>query len=140
MVQLKSLFDHNTSVLVGVSGVGKSSITAALLPELKIKVAEISTASEEGKHTTRTSRLYHLPNQGSLIDTPGVRGFKPQYDPTRTTSSGFREISQLGEGCRFANCRHVNEPKCAVLKAVKNSEIDAGRYQNYLRMLAEQSG
>ncbi len=139
MAQLKSLFDHNTNVLVGVSGVGKSSITATLLPELTIKVAEISAANEEGRHTTRTSRLYHLQNQGSLIDTPGVRGFKPQYDSTRSISSGFLEISETGNGCRFANCRHVSEPKCEVLKAVKNSGINAGRYQNYLRMLAEQS-
>ncbi|MCP4487040.1 MAG: ribosome small subunit-dependent GTPase A [Gammaproteobacteria bacterium] len=139
MVQLKSLFDNNTSVLVGVSGVGKSSITAALLPELTIKVAEISPANEEGRHTTRTSRLYHLPNQGNLIDTPGVRGFKPRYDPAHPITSGFREISELGEGCRFTNCRHVNEPKCEVLKAVKDMTIDEGRYQHYVHMLAEQS-
>ncbi|MCP4188227.1 MAG: ribosome small subunit-dependent GTPase A, partial [Gammaproteobacteria bacterium] len=135
MVQLRSLFDHNTSVLAGVSGVGKSSITAVLLPELTIKVAEISAANEEGRHTTRTSRLYHLPNQGSLIDTPGVRGFNPQYDPTRSIASGFREVSEFGGNCRFANCKHVNEPKCAVMEAIKKEEIDNGRYQHYLRML-----
>ncbi|MCP3688564.1 MAG: ribosome small subunit-dependent GTPase A [Gammaproteobacteria bacterium] len=138
MTQLKSLFDFNTSVLVGVSGVGKSSITAALLPELKIKIAEISATNEEGRHTTRTSRLYHLPNQGNLIDTPGVRGFKPQFNSVRSISSGFKEIAEIGQDCHFANCRHINEPKCAVLKAVKNGVIDAGRYQHYTRILEEQ--
>lgn len=132
---LKSIFDHNTSVLSGVSGVGKSSITAALLPELTIKVAEISEANEEGRHTTRTSRLYHLPNEGHLIDTPGVRGFNPVIDTTQPISAGFREIAEHGAHCRFANCRHINEPKCTVMEAVKKGAINKGRYQHYLRML-----
>jgi ribosome biogenesis GTPase len=75
MDQLISLLNHHTTVLSGVSGVGKSSITQALLPEAKIKIGIISDANEEGRHTTRTSRLYHLVNGGNLIDTPGVRGF-----------------------------------------------------------------
>lgn len=132
---LKSIFDHNTSVLSGVSGVGKSSITSALLPELTIKVAEISAANEEGRHTTRTSRLYHLPNEGHLIDTPGVRGFNPVIDTTQPISAGFREIAEYADHCRFANCKHIIEPKCTVLEAVKKGAINEGRYQHYLRML-----
>lgn len=132
---LRSIFDHNTSVLSGVSGVGKSSITGALLPEISIKVAEISEANEEGRHTTRTSRLYHLPNEGQLIDTPGVRGFNPVIDTTQPISAGFREIAEHADHCRFANCKHINEPKCTVLEAVKKGAINEGRYQHYLRML-----
>lgn len=132
--QLRVLFDENTSVLSGVSGVGKSSITAALLPEENIKIAEISEANEEGRHTTRTSRLYHLPNNGQLIDTPGVRGFNPLLESTQPVSAGFREISQFGAHCRFANCQHLNEPHCAVKKAVENGEIAESRYQNFLRL------
>ena len=112
-------------MLSGVSGVGKSSITSELLPDTYIKIAEISSANEEGRHTTRTSRLYHLPNNGQLIDTPGVRGFNPLLDPTQPISAGFREINQHSADCRFANCKHINEPKCAVIDAVKNEKVTA---------------
>ena len=137
MNELKALFDHNISVLSGVSGVGKSSITAALLPDIPIKIAEISEANEEGRHTTRTSRLYHLANAGELIDTPGVRGFNPQIDPGQPIANGFREVAEYAHQCKFANCRHVNEPKCAVLEAVNRGDIHAQRYQHYLRMLPD---
>ena len=134
--RLKSTLDHNTTVLSGVSGVGKSSITSELRPDTYIKIAEISSANEEGRHTTRTSRLYHLPNDGQLIDTPGIRGFNPVLDPAQPISAGFREIDQHSALCRFANCKHINEPKCAVIEAVKKGEIAESRYQHYLRMLS----
>jgi len=135
MDQLISLFDHHTTILSGVSGVGKSSITQALLPLAEIKIGNISDANEEGKHTTRTSRLYHLGKEGNLIDTPGVRGFNPVLDENTPISAGFREISRLSSNCRFANCQHVKEPKCAVIQAVKSGEIADTRYQHYLRMI-----
>ena len=118
-----------------VSGVGKSSITKALLPEIEVKISEISEANEEGRHTTRTSRLYHLPNNGNLIDTPGVRGFNPVLDDKIPVSAGFREINQMSDGCRFSNCRHINEPKCAVVEAVSRNDITDSRYQHYLRLV-----
>lgn len=135
MEPLRSLLDHNTSVLSGVSGVGKSSITKALLPEIDVKISAISEANEEGRHTTRTSRLYHLPNNGNLIDTPGVRGFNPVLDDKIPVSAGFREINRISDGCRFSNCRHINEPKCAVVGAVSRHEITDSRYQHYLRLV-----
>jgi ribosome biogenesis GTPase len=135
MDELKSLLDHNTSVLSGVSGVGKSSITKALLPEIDVKIREISEANEEGRHTTRTSRLYHLPNSANLIDTPGVRGFNPVLDDKIPVSAGFREIDRFSSNCRFSNCRHINEPKCAVVEAVSRNEITDSRYQHYLRLV-----
>ncbi len=133
--RLKSLFDNQTTVLSGVSGVGKSSITSALLPQVEIKIADISKASEEGRHTTRTSRLYHLPNDGHLIDTPGVRGFNPLVDDGQPLGAGFREIDELAAGCRFSNCRHIREPGCAVIKAASDHQISESRYQHYLRLL-----
>ena len=135
MDSLISLFDHHTTILSGVSGVGKSSITQALLPLAKIKIRDISDANEEGRHTTRTSRLYHLENGGNLIDTPGVRGFNPVLDPSSPISAGFREISDFGANCRFANCKHIKEPKCAVIAALSQGEIADTRYQHYLKVL-----
>lgn len=137
MDQLRSVFDNHTSVLSGVSGVGKSSITQVMLPHESIKIAEISATSDEGRHTTRTSRLYHLPKNGHLIDTPGVRGFKPLIAKGEgvSISTGFREIRAFATDCRFSNCRHVNEPECAVLDAVAQGKIADSRYQHYLKML-----
>lgn len=137
MDQLVSLFDHHTTVLSGVSGVGKSSITQALLPQAKIKIRDISEANNEGRHTTRTSRLYHLPNEGRLIDTPGVRGFNPVLDQSMPIGAGFREITDFSTNCRFANCKHIKEPKCAVIAAHSSGEIADTRYRNYLRIIKQ---
>ena len=125
------------NVISGVSGVGKSSITQAILPQTDIPIGEISEVNREGKHTTRTSRLYHLPLGGDLIDTPGVRGFNPVLDPLQPIAAGFREINEAAQSCRFSNCRHTHEPGCAVLAAVQSGEIFAGRYENYLKLLQD---
>ncbi len=129
--------DH-VNVISGVSGVGKSSLTKTILPELEILIREISVSNKEGRHTTRTSRLYHLPLGGSLIDTPGVRGFNPVFDNEQSIAVGFREIDQQAQHCHFSNCKHIKEPKCAVIDAVKSSLINPGRYENYLKLM--QSG
>ena len=139
MDRFKVLLRDQVSVLSGVSGVGKSSLTQWLLPAEKIKIASISAANEEGRHTTRTSRLYHLPVGGDLIDTPGVRGFSPFVDSERPIAHGFREIRDLGEQCRFHNCLHLNEPKCAVTEAAASGKIAASRLQNYHKMLLQAS-
>jgi ribosome biogenesis GTPase len=123
------------NVISGVSGVGKSSITQVILPHENIAVGEISEANREGRHTTRTSRLYHLPRGGDLIDTPGVRGFNPVLDPNQPLANGFREIAVAAQHCKFSNCIHVNEPRCAVIQAVQSGEIQASRYDNYLKLL-----
>ncbi len=132
----KHCIDH-INVISGVSGVGKSSITKAILPETEIPIGEISEVNQEGKHTTRTSRLYHLPLGGLLIDTPGVRGFNPVFDKNIPIASGFREINKLAQLCQFSNCKHTHEPKCAVTKALKLGEISQIRYDNYLKLLQE---
>ena len=137
MEEFSALLPGQVSVLSGVSGVGKSSLTSWLLPQEEIKIASISAANEEGRHTTRASRLYHLPGGGDLIDTPGVRGFSPFIDDSRPLALGFREIREIGNGCRFHNCLHRNEPKCAVIAAVDSGVIAQSRYQNYQKMLRQ---
>ncbi len=140
MAEFREILKDQLSVLSGVSGVGKSSLTSWLLPDEPIKIASISEASEEGRHTTRSSRLYHLDGGGDLIDTPGVRGFSPFIDDTRPLAHGFREILQHAQGCRFHNCRHLDEPGCAVTDAVESGAIEPSRYQNYVKMLDQSGG
>ena len=137
MDEFRALLPGQVSVLGGVSGVGKSSLTSWLLPDENIRIARISSANEEGRHTTRASRLYALPSGGELIDTPGVRGFSPFVDDSRPLAHGFREIRDQAAGCRFHNCLHLNEPRCAVIDAVEQGAIDASRYANYLKMLQQ---
>ena len=134
MEDFTALLPGQVSLLSGVSGVGKSSLTKWLLPDVEIKIASISETNEEGRHTTRVSRLYHLPSGGDLIDTPGVRGFNPFVDKDRPLANGFREISETAVNCRFHNCLHLNEPKCAVTEAVESGQIAKSRYQNYVKM------
>ncbi len=136
MDRFRQLLRDKVSVLSGVSGVGKSSLTQWLLPAENIKIASISEANEEGRHTTRASRLYHLPEGCDLIDTPGIRGFSPFVDGERPVALGFREIRVMGEQCRFHNCLHLNEPGCAVSEAAAAGKIAASRLQNYHKMLA----
>lgn len=140
MDDFAELLRGEISVISGVSGVGKSSLIAWLLPGEEIKVAKISAASEEGRHTTRASRLYHLPGGGDLIDTPGVRGFNPYIDRSAPLASGFREIRRLAGNCRFHNCLHRNEPGCAVVDAYEAGRVEQSRYQGYLKMLEQARG
>jgi len=137
MERFRQMLSNQLSVLSGVSGVGKSSLTHWLLPDETIKIASISEANEEGRHTTRTSRLYHLSGGGELIDTPGVRGFSPFVDRARPLAHGFREILEYSAGCRFHNCQHLDEPKCAVVEAVSTAAIEPSRYQSYVKILAQ---
>ena len=135
----RNMLIDEVSVLSGVSGVGKSSLTSWLLPEAEIKIAGLSEATDEGRHTTRASHLYHLPEPGGdLIDTPGVRGFSPFIDAERPLAHGFREIHAHAANCRFHNCLHLNEPGCAVVAAADAGEIEDSRYQSYLKMLDQQ--
>lgn len=124
-----------TSILVGQSGVGKSSLIKRLLPDRDITVGRLSTASGLGRHTTTATTLYHLPCGGRLIDSPGVRDFRLGEVSAAELGSGFREFRPyLGE-CRFNDCRHVSEPGCAVLEALAAGKISARRMESYRRLL-----
>lgn len=124
-----------TSVLVGQSGVGKSSLTNLLVPGVDAVVDAVSRASEAGRHTTSASSLYVLPTGGELIDSPGVRDFSPPLPAPREIAGGFREIAEAASACRFRDCLHRREPGCAVSAACEESRIAARRLASYRRLL-----
>ena len=125
----------HTAILVGQSGVGKSSLINRLLGEARLKTAEISDSRGEGKHTTVNSAMLFLPGGGNVIDSPGVRDYAPAIEQPESVVHGFREISIAGQHCRFANCRHLQEPGCAVKEAVQEGQISDRRYRSYRRLL-----
>ncbi len=112
-----------TSILVGQSGVGKSSLIKRLLPDIDITTGKLSTASGEGKHTTTATTLYHLPHGGKLIDSPGVRDFKLSKTSPLELGNGFREFHALQFKCKFNDCAHLSEPGCAITSAVESGKI-----------------
>ncbi len=134
--QLSEYLREKTSILVGQSGVGKSSLLNRLLPEVNARIGEVSSATGKGRHTTTTARLYHLPDSGSLIDSPGIREFGLWNVSPEQLTQGFPEFVAREGQCRFRNCRHRNEPGCAVLDAVEKEEISCERHASYLRILA----
>lgn len=135
--ELAEALANTSSILVGLSGVGKSSIVKAMLPKEDIRIAKTSDASGEGKHTTTVSALYHLNNGGVIIDSPGVRDFTPIVSNELEITNGFIDVRQYAGACKFSNCSHKNEPGCALKQAVLDGELNEQRFNNYLRMLDE---
>lgn len=127
--------NERTSVLVGQSGVGKSSMINALVPDRDVQTGRLSNATGLGRHTTSTTTLYHLPTGGSLVDSPGVRQFRLWNLDPETVADGFVELSDLSGQCRFNDCRHEQEPDCAILKAVETGAINARRFESYRNMV-----
>jgi ribosome biogenesis GTPase len=121
------------TALVGQSGVGKSSLIRRLVPHADVQVGEL-VREEEGRHTTTASRLFDLPGGGSLIDSPGVRDFAPAIDRLDASHLGFIEVARLAAECRFADCRHMREPGCAVIAAVAAGTMHPRRYESYRRL------
>jgi len=132
---LKELMKGKTNLVSGHSGVGKSTLINAMQPGLKLKTGEISDAHSKGKHTTTFSELFEFDFGGYIIDTPGIKELGLVEMKKEEIGHYFPEIRERMNDCRFNNCLHVNEPKCAVLAAVENGEIDAERYHNYLSIL-----
>jgi ribosome biogenesis GTPase len=130
---LRELLAGATAVLVGQSGVGKSSIVARLTGDAAVPTAALA-GEDEGRHTTTVSRLYDLEGGGALIDSPGVRDFAPAISVLEARALGFVEIEALAPRCRFADCRHLEEPACAVRAAVDAGSFDARRYESYRRL------
>ena len=133
--ELRARLAGHRSILVGQSGVGKSSLLNALLPGIEAATAQISAATGEGRHRTTATTLYPLPGGGALLDSPGVRDFAPALGDPRLAASGFREIVAAAGHCRFGNCRHMREPGCAVKQGVADGGISARRYESYRRLL-----
>ncbi|MFV2059328.1 MAG: ribosome small subunit-dependent GTPase A [Gammaproteobacteria bacterium] len=125
------------SVFVGQSGVGKSSLINVLLPELNLKTRALNESINLGKHTTSVTTLYHLPNSGSIIDSPGVREFKLWKIEPGEAAWSFPEFRPHINNCKFRNCAHLEEPGCAVKSALDNGEINTSRYQSYKKIITE---
>jgi ribosome biogenesis GTPase len=135
---LAPLLAGQVSVLVGQSGMGKSTITNALIPGAAAATREISTALDSGKHTTTHARLYRLPggDDGALIDSPGLQEFGLAHLSFGEIEHGFPEFRPLVAQCRFRDCRHRDEPDCAIKQAVAEGRIDPRRYANFLAITA----
>jgi len=132
--KLLSFISEKCNIVVGQSGVGKSSIINKLLYSSEQRVGGISK-SGEGRHTTVNSVMKSLKSGGYLIDSPGVRDYMPALATPAEAQRGYREISEFSQFCRFSNCLHLREPKCAVKKAVEENLIDYRRYESYKRVV-----
>jgi ribosome biogenesis GTPase / thiamine phosphate phosphatase len=133
---LRKIFKDKTTLLTGHSGVGKSTFINALEPGLNIKVGEISSAHLKGMHTTTFAELHPLSFGGDIIDTPGIKELGLVEMKKEEVGHYFPEIRDRMNACKFNNCLHMNEPKCAVRDAVENGEISPERYESYLRILS----
>ncbi|MCL9685790.1 small ribosomal subunit biogenesis GTPase RsgA [Legionella maioricensis] len=135
---LKLALNHQISVFVGQSGVGKSSVIAEILPhEENIATQDISTGSELGRHTTSNSRYYHLPSGGALIDSPGVREFSLWDIDATAIAQGYTEFKPYLYQCKFRNCPHINTPHCAIINAVNQGRISMRRYDNFIKLCGQ---
>jgi ribosome biogenesis GTPase len=122
---------HKRSVLVGQSGVGKSSLINSLLDENAQVIGDLSHRRSLGRHTTTAAMLFRLPGGGELIDSPGVRRYAPKISDPSKLAFGYLEFRPYIDRCRFSDCAHRNEPDCAVKAAVANGQISPDRYQSY---------
>jgi ribosome biogenesis GTPase len=127
-------------LFAGNSGVGKSSIVKCIDPRIDLRIGEISEAHFAGKHTTTFAEMYQVSTGGFIIDSPGIRAFGLVEIEKEVLAHYFPEMRRLIGQCKFHNCMHINEPKCAVKEAVEEGEIAASRYINYLQMLEEHDG
>lgn len=134
LTEIRSAVGAGVTLLVGQSGVGKSSIVNALVPEAAAQTSEL-TRDAEGRHTTTTARRYRLDAAAAIVDAPGVRDFAPPARLDRAAERGFIEIHAGSVHCRFNDCRHLEEPACAVRSAVAAGEIASRRYESYRRLV-----
>lgn len=132
---LESVFKDKVTLMAGHSGVGKSSFINALQPGLNLKTGELSNAHNKGTHTTTFAELHDLDIVGYIIDTPGIKELGLVEMKREEIGHYFPEIRNRMQGCKFNNCLHMNEPKCAILEAVENGEISEERYRSYLGIL-----
>lgn len=135
--KLQEILQNKTSVFFGHSGAGKSTLANALQPNLDLKTNEISDVHNKGKHTTTFAQMHFWHFGGAVIDTPGVREFAMIDVEKEEIQHYFPEIFEKGRACKFHNCKHINEPKCAVIESVETGEIWESRYITYLKLMEE---
>ncbi len=137
--ELKSILKDKNTVILGNSGVGKSSLINAIDPELSLRTADISKYHKKGKHTTTFAEIFSLKFGGFITDTPGIKGFGLVDLENENLATYFNEMLALQSECKYYNCTHTHEPNCRVREAVKANEISESRYKSYLSMLEEDS-
>jgi ribosome biogenesis GTPase len=135
VAEVRSALAGQCGIVVGQSGVGKSSLINRLVAESQQRTADISHKSGEGRHTTVNSVMIPLHGGGSVIDSPGVRDYAPALSASSDAALGFREIAAAAQSCRFANCRHLREPGCAVKDGVDQETISYRRYESFKRVV-----
>ncbi len=133
--KVKSLMEGKVSMFSGHSGVGKSTLVNAIEPGMSLKTAEISDQHQQGQHTTTFAEMFDLSFNAKIIDTPGIKGFGIVDMDKEELGDYFPEFFELKSQCRFNNCMHINEPKCAVKTALDNEEIAWSRYKSYIQIL-----
>ncbi|MFV9552182.1 ribosome small subunit-dependent GTPase A [Algibacter sp. PT7-4] len=133
--KVKALMEGKTSMFSGHSGVGKSTLVNCIEPALNIKTKEISTLHSQGQHTTTFAEMFDLSFNAKIIDTPGIKGFGVVNMDKEEVGDYFPEIFKLKQNCKFNNCLHLKEPKCAVKEALENQEIPYSRYRSYVQIL-----
>mgnify|MGYP003624159994 CR=1 FL=1 len=133
--KVKSLMHNKVSMFSGHSGVGKSTLINAIEPSLDIKTKEISIQHMQGQHTTTFAEMFDLSFDAKIVDTPGIKGFGVVDMDKEEVGDYFPEFFKLKQHCKFNNCLHVNEPHCAVKKALDNNEVAFSRYRSYLQLL-----
>jgi len=136
LTTLGQAMSQGTGILLGQSGVGKSSLVKALLPHQDIAIRAISQTTGLGTHTTTNATLYHLDTGGGLIDSPGVRNFEPALDADQV-ANGYRELAAYLGHCKFSNCSHTVEPQCALKLAVEAGTVDRRRFGSFLELQAQ---
>ncbi|SJM89793.1 ribosome small subunit-dependent GTPase A [Crenothrix polyspora] len=134
MGQLKRALKGQVSLFAGQSGVGKSSLTNAILPDKSLKTNTVSATTKHGRHTTTAATLYHLPDGGDLIDSPGVAIFGLAELSDAQLAYGYREFQALIDQCQFNDCSHTHDKGCAVRPAVENGTLSISRYQRFLKL------
>ncbi len=137
LTELAAALQGQVTILTGQSGVGKSSLTNALIPDKELKTNTISATTKHGRHTTTAATLYHLNGGGDLIDSPGVAIFGLADLNLPQLAQGYREFQPLLRECQFNDCRHITDKGCAVRAAAETGEISANRYQRFLKLIAK---
>jgi len=132
--ELKLALKGQVSIFAGQSGVGKSSLTNAIIPDKDLKTNTVSATTKHGRHTTTAATLYHMDEGGDLIDSPGVAIFGLAGLSEQQLAYGYREFQPLIDKCQFKNCRHLVDKGCAVRPAAENGEISMTRYQRFLKL------